>query len=281
MAEGNILTRHRIAAALLGLGIAGAAGAAPSAESWPRWQAHDPASEATMDHGAWDAFLKRHRKRDATLALDRVRYGAVSGADRAALETYIRGLENTAIDDYNRDEQFAFWLNLYNAVTMDLVLDVYPVDSIRDIGGGLFGGGGPWDKEVVTVAGTPLTLNDIEHRILRPIWDHPLIHYGVNCASVGCPNLLAYTGAEVHGQLRKNARAYVNSPRGVRFTDGRLVVSKLYTWYREDFGGSEAGVISHLRRYATPALSARLDAAGGIHGYAYDWALNDVRREEN
>lgn len=268
---------HRILAALLGFCLAGAVAAAPDAEPWPRWRAHDPTSEASIDHGAWTAFLQRYVTHDEALGLNRVRYGAVTDADRAALETYIRKLEDTAIGEYGRDEQFAFWLNLYNAVTVKLVLDAYPVNSIRDIGGGLFGRG-PWDDEVTSVAGTPLTLNDIEHRILRPIWNDPLVHYGVNCASVGCPNLLtrAYTAGNVRARLRENARAYVNSPRGVRFEDGKLVVSKIYRWYREDFGGSEAGVISHLRRYAEPALSARLDAAGGIDGYAYDWSLNDV-----
>lgn len=268
---------YRILAALAGLGLAGLAGAAPEAELWPRWQAHDPTSEAVIDHGAWNAFLSRYVTQDEALKLNRVRYRAVTDTDRAALDAYIRRLGATEIANYNRDEQFAFWLNLYNAVTTALVLDAYPVKSIRNVGGNLFGRG-PWDEEAVTVAGVALTLNDIEHRILRPVWNDPLVHYGVNCASVGCPNLLAraYTGADVHAQLRKNARAYVNSPRGVRFADGRLVVSKLYDWYREDFGGSEAGVISHLRRFAAPALSARLDAAGGIDAYSYDWSLNDA-----
>lgn len=267
---------HQILAAIIALCLAGAAGAAPEAEPWPRWQAHDPTSEAVIDHGAWKAFLARYVARDEALKLNRVRYGAVGEADRAALAAYIRRLGSVEIANHDRDEQFAFWLNLYNAVTVATVLNAYPVKSIREIGGGLFSRG-PWDEEAVVVDGVKLTLNDIEHRILRPIWDDPLVHYGVNCASVGCPNLLAYTGADVHRRLRENARAYVNSPRGVRFADGRPMVSKIYSWYREDFGGSEAGVISHLRRYAEPSLSARLDAAEGIADYAYDWTLNDAR----
>lgn len=267
---------NRMIATLAGLALAGAAAAAPEAEPWPRWQAHDPTSEATIDHGAWTEFLARYIEPDPALGLNRVRYGAVSEADRAALEAYIRRLEDVDIDAHNRDQQLAYWLNLYNAATVRLILEDYPVDSIRDLGG-LFSGG-PWDRKVVTVAGTQLTLNDIEHRILRPIWDTPLIHYGVNCASVGCPNLLesAYTGADVHDRLRANARAYVNSPRGVRIEDGRVTASRIYDWYRADFGGSEAGVISHLRRHAAPALSAGLDAAGGIDDYVYDWDLNDA-----
>ncbi|MES1942652.1 hypothetical protein PC39_00955 [Salinisphaera sp. PC39] len=267
---------NRLIATLAGLALAGAAAAAPEAEPWPRWKEHDPTSEATIDHGAWSEFLTRYIEPDPALDLNRLRYGAVSKADRAALAAYIRRLEAVDIDAHNRDQQLAYWLNLYNAATVRLILEDYPVDSIRDLGG-LFSSG-PWDRKVVTVAGTRLTLNDIEHRILRPIWDTPLIHYGVNCASVGCPNLLksAYTGAGVYRQLRDNARAYVNSPRGVRIEDGRVTASRIYDWYREDFGGSEAGVISHLRQYAAPALSARLDAAGEVDDYAYDWALNDA-----
>lgn len=268
---------HRLAAALLCLPLAGTAAAAPEAKLWERWQEHDPDSEATIDHTAWTAFLEDHIQRDPRLKLNRVRYDAVGQADYAALKAYIRELEKIEIGNYNRDEQFAFWLNLYNAVTVDLVLDAYPVDSIRDVGGGLFSKG-PWDDKVTTVSGVPLTLNDIEHRILRPIWNDPLVHYGVNCASVSCPNLLekAYTGENVYELLRENARDYVNSPRGVRIEGSRVVASKIYNWYREDFGGSEAGVISHLRQHAAPALSARLDAVDGIDAYEYDWKLNDA-----
>lgn len=266
----------RILALATGLGLALSAIAAPEADLWPRWQAHDAASEDTIDHSAWTAFLQQYVVRDEVLALNRIRYAAVSKADRTALRAYIQGLESVVIDDYNRDEQFAYWLNLYNAVTVELILKAYPVDSIRDLGG-LFSSG-PWDRKVATVMGETLTLNDIEHRILRPIWDDPLVHYGVNCASVGCPNLRdeAYTGTEVYAQLRDNASDYVNSPRGVTFRAGELRVSKIYNWYRTDFGGSESGVINHLRRHAAPALSARLDAAAAIDGYAYDWQLNDA-----
>ncbi|MDT0634790.1 DUF547 domain-containing protein [Spectribacter hydrogenoxidans] len=253
--------------------------AAPSADLWEHWTAHDENSTATIDHAAWSDFLRAHVVPDPALGLNRVRYGAVSPADRKALDTYIRRLENVAIADYSRPVQRAYWLNLYNAATVRLILEKYPVDSIRDIGGGLFGlGSNAWQQKLLTVDGKPLSLDDIEHRILRPIWGDGLTHYGVNCASVGCPNLRdsAYLGDRVNQQLRDNARAYVNSRRGARFDDGRLLVSKIYEWYQVDFGGSETGVISHLRRFAEPALSARLDAAEGIAGYRYDWSLNDA-----
>ncbi len=259
--------------------LASAAQAVPAADLWEHWTAHDENSTATIDHAAWSEFLGNHVVPDPSLGLNRVRYGAVSAADRETLDTYIRRLENVAIADYSRPVQRAYWLNLYNAATVRLILENYPLDSIRDIGGGLFGlGSNAWQRKLLTVDGKPLSLDDIEHRILRPIWDDGLTHYGVNCASVGCPNLRdnAYLGARVDKQLRDNARAYVNSPRGVRFDDGRLLVSKIYEWYQVDFGGSETGVISHLRRFAEPSLSARLDAADDIAGYRYDWSLNEA-----
>ena len=120
-------------------------------------------------------------------------------------------------------------------------------------------------------------LDDIEHRILRPIWRDPRIHYAVNCASIGCPNLRreAATAANSEAYLEAAARDYVNHPRGSRIENGRLVVSSIYEWFQEDFGGGDGGVISHLRNYADPGLSASLEQVGEISDHDYDWALND------
>jgi hypothetical protein len=175
----------------------------------------------------------------------------------------------------------AFWINLYNALTLQVVARRHPVDSIRDIdiSPGWFSDG-PWDAVLVSVEGEALTLNDIEHRILRPIWRDPRIHYAVNCASLGCPNLAQtpYRARQLEAQLERAARAFVNHPRGVKAEQGRVTASRIYDWYREDFGTSEAELLAHLRRYAAPGLAARLAAAGAIAGYAYDWNLNGLER---
>lgn len=254
---------------------------APSKNLWPRWQVHDPAATARIDHGAWDRFLARYLLVVPDGA-NRLRYAAVTAADRSRLQGYLDALAATRISRYARPEQFAFWVNLYNALTVAVVLDTYPVDSIRDISSGLFSVG-PWDDERLAVEGVALSLNDIEHRILRPIWDDPRIHYAVNCASIGCPDLQAqaFTAENAESRLEQGARTYINSPRGVRFEHDALHVSSLYNWFREDFGGSEAGVIRHLRRYADPALAQRLEKTATIAGYGYDWALNDVARITN
>ncbi len=273
-------TPRVIALVLAFLAMAGSAGAAPRSELWERWLANDPASTAAVDHRPWQALLDRYLVPSPD-GINRFAYGQVSGDDRIALQAYIDGLAGVAVGRLNRRQQLAYWINLYNAVTVKVVLDNYPVASIRDIdiSPGFFANG-PWGRKLVEVEGEPLSLDDIEHRILRPIWRDPRIHYAVNCAALGCPNLAAraYTAENTEALLDAGARAYVNHPRGARVDDGRLKVSSLYVWYREDFGGSDAGVIAHLRRYAAPPLARKLAGIETIAGRGYDWKLNDGRR---
>lgn len=252
--------------------------AAPKADLWPRWQAHDPASTATIDHGAWTALLSRYLRTDAHPF--RFAYGTVSPDDRKKLRDYLRRLQATKISGFARAEQMAYWINLYNAATIKLILDHYPVKSITkiNISPGLFSFG-PWDKKLLEVEGEALSLNDIEHRILRPIFDDPRIHYAVNCASIGCPNLQprAFESATLDAMLDAAAREFVNHPRGVSIDNGKLIVSSIYEWFASDFGGGDAAVIAHLRRYAEPPLAARLADISRIRDDRYDWALNDTR----
>ncbi len=250
--------------------------AAPSADLWPRWQKHDPAATQTLDHSSWDRLLETYIRPDGK-GLNRFPYGEVTAADKAALEDYIAMLSQTRISGFGRAEQMAYWINLYNALTVKVILDHYPVASIRDIdtSPGWFADG-PWGAELVTVEGEAITLDDIEHRILRPIWRDPRIHYAVNCASVGCPNLQerAFTGENAETLLEAGARAYINSPRGVWIEDGALQVSSIYAWFAEDFGDSDEAIIEHLKRYAEPPLTKSLERAKEIDGHDYDWGLN-------
>lgn len=261
-----------LAAALLG----SPAEAAPKAELWERWMAHDPASTAVIDHGWWDGFIETYVAAGAD-GVNRLPYSKITAIDRAGLAAYIGRLARLRISAYRRDEQFAYWVNLYNALTVKVVLDHYPVDSILDIGisPGLFAFG-PWGKKLVTVDGEDLSLDDIEHRILRPIWRDPRIHYAVNCAAIGCPNLArrAFTGENVEAMLTQAAGDYINHPRGAEVRDGRLYASSLYQWYRVDFGDSDAGVIQHLKRFANAELARRLETVSYIYDDDYDWALN-------
>lgn len=243
------------------------------------WQIHDPDSEILVDHEVWDTLLGRYLVTQADDGLARFDYGEVSDEDRDGLDDYVESLEQVTVSKLNRAEQKAFWINLYNAFTVKLVVRAYPVRSIRNIGGGVFSPG-PWaDKKYrVTVEGRKLTLDDIEHGILRPVFQDNLVHYGVNCASVGCPNLVAkaYTGEMVDQMLQDNAAAYIRSPRGIRKVDGRRVwVSSIYSWFQEDFGGNGAGVIVHLKEYGGAETARLLENVQRLGGHDYDWSLND------
>ena len=249
---------------------------APRADLWERWETHDPVSTAEINHEAWGRLLKEYLLTDSK-GVNRFDYGGVSASDRGALDRSIANLAALPIDAYNKSEQLAYWINLYNALTVKVVLAHYPVESIRDIdiSPGLFAFG-PWDKPLIAVAGEALTLNDIEHRILRPIWQDPRIHYAVNCASLGCPNLqkTPFTGKNFDALLDRAARGYVNSSHGVRPGKDGLIVSSIYVWFREDFGDSDEDVIAHLLRYAGPDLSAKIEQTPKLAGHAYDWSLN-------
>jgi hypothetical protein len=243
--------------------------AAPKAKLLdPALAQEDASSAVAIDHSAWSRFLESYVVAGSD-GINRVRYQSVSAGDRAALLNYISALEAVDVARLARREQIAFWINLYNAATVRLILDNEGVASIRKIAR-------PWDSPVVSVAGRQLTLNEIEHGVLRPIAQDPRIHYAVNCASIGCPNLTpaAFTGAELEAELDAAARAYVNHPRGVSVEGGKLIVSKIYGWYADDFGGTDAAVIAHARRFAGPALDEKLATIRAISGYRYDWSLN-------
>jgi hypothetical protein len=162
---------------------------APGSDPWPLWQRHDDTNRAVIDQAPWAGYLRRYVRAGGTGA-NLVAYAGVTPPDRAALTADIARLAGLTISTYSRGEQWAYWINLYNALTVSTVLAHLPVASITkiDISPGLFSSG-PWDAKLVAVEGTKLSLKDIEHRILRPIWRDPRTHYSVNCASLGCPNL--------------------------------------------------------------------------------------------
>jgi hypothetical protein len=251
--------------------------AATKADLWPRWQKHDPSSSQKIDHSAWDKFLGKYLVAPHPSGISRLRYGAVGPEDREALKNYLRNLQNVPISNYNRAEQKAYWINFYNALTVEVILSRYPVESIRDINisPGVFSRG-PWGAKLLLIERERVSLDDIEHRILRPIWKDSRIHYAVNCASLGCPNLqpVAYTSANTESLLEKGAREYINHPRGVTIKNGKLRVSSIYVWFQEDFGGSAEGLMEHWREYADGALASSLQSYSGGLDHDYDWRLN-------
>jgi hypothetical protein len=251
--------------------------AAPASELWQKWTRHDADSSQTIDHAIWQDLTDRFVSQGKD-GLNRFAYAKFEQSDMRQLQSYLTMLSNTAISAYNRSEQLAFWINLYNSVTIKVMLDNYPVQSIRDIKSGVFTAG-PWDKQLVTVETETLTLNDIEHRILRPIWQDARIHYVVNCASISCPNLQpkAFTGANTEAMLETAAIEFINHPRAVRVENNRLRVSSIYNWYKADFGETDSAVIDHLLRYAKPALASKLEGIDEIDYYIqYNWNINSL-----
>jgi hypothetical protein len=251
---------------------------APKAERWAFWDSRDAGSTLQIDHSEWDRFLGQYILSGED-GINRVPYSSVSDSDRQQLRQYIVSLEQLPIRRYSREQQLAYWINLYNALTVYVILQHYPVNSIRDIdiSPGFFADG-PWGKKLLTIEGQAVSLNDIEHRILRPLWQDPRLHYALNCASLGCPNLSAsaFHANTLDAMLDQGANAYVNHPRGVMLRNGKLYISSIYSWFRSDFGDSDTTVIDHLKRYAAPALQNTLSGIEHITGDDYNWSLNDA-----
>ena len=238
-----------------------------------------PISHAQTDlHAPWDAVLSEYLV-EVEDGVNRFDYAGLRAApaDRAALSAYIESLEAYPVSSLPDAERFAFWANLYNAVTVRLIVDEAPENSIRQIRPRPWSIG-PWGVKRVEVEGRDLSLDDIEHAILRVEFEAPLVHYAVNCASIGCPDLMgrAWRGETLEADLEDGARAYINHPRGVTATEDGLAVSRIYKWFEEDFGGSEEGVIAHLLIYADPDLAQTINSNPQIESYVYDWSLNRV-----
>jgi hypothetical protein len=225
---------------------------------------------------AWDGLLAKY-VRAGSDGLNRIDYAGwrANAPDMGALDNVVTAFAATRISSLPRSEQFCVWANLYNALTIQVVLSRYPVRSIRDIKSNPLALG-PWKDKRITVEGARLSLDDIEHNILRKNWREPRVHYAVNCASIGCPNLgrRGWRAESLDADLTAAARAFINSPRGVVVTRaGQIRVSSIYQWFKVDFGNNDAGVLAHLRQYAAAPLAAQLNGAR-IVGNDYDWSIN-------
>ncbi len=252
---------------------------APESSEIAGWDVSDETNTEQLEHGSWQEILDRYVHVDDS-GVNLFDYAAISAsaADTAKLAGYLEYLQGLDPLTYSRAEQMAYWINLYNALTVQVVLSEYPVDSIKEIHEGVIPNTGPWQDPHAEVNGRDLSLDDIEHGILRPLWRDKRIHYAVNCAAYGCPHLLAtaFTAYNTEELLEQGARDYVNNPRGVDFVDEDfIVISSIYQWYTEDFGNTEESVLAHLIDYADEDLAARLRGFEGSIDYEYDWSLNE------
>jgi hypothetical protein len=261
--------------------------AGPKSDLWDFWENSNSAesresSQTSIDHSTWQSFLNEYLVTNDPSGINLVRYEAIATQGSQGLNLlnqYIALLEAVDPRSLSKNEQFAYWVNLYNATTVRVIANAYPVKSIRKTGKGLFSFG-PWDDVVTQIAGKGVTLNDIEHRILRPFWKDSRIHFVVNCASIGCPNLhqTALTADNHQVILDQARRSFINHPRAVSVANGELHLSSIFDWYADDFGNSQSEVLEYLATYLnrerSDSILSVIQQPKADVKYSYDWSLN-------
>ena len=245
------------------------------AELDDRWATHDNSSTVFIDNELWQTLLDDYLVSDTESGVNLFDYEGLLDDDRQPLDDYVDMLVAQDPLKLNRLEQKSYWINLYNAATVRLILNNYPLKTITKLGESRTDFG-PWNDYAVTVNGIDLSLNDIEHRIIRPLYNDYRIHFAVNCASIGCPNLapVAFTGNELDQQLDAASREFLSHPRGLEITGDTLNLSKLFDWYAVDFGSNETEVIATLARHTDDETRNALTNFKGTTNYEYDWSLN-------
>jgi hypothetical protein len=210
-------------------------------------------------HEPWDKLLGQHVGTDG-----KVNYKGLKN-DKAKLDAYLLALQNNPPQDgWTRNETMAFWINAYNAFTVKMILDNYPLTSIMKLDGGK-----PWDKKWIKLGSKTYSLNNIENDILRPHYREARIHFAVNCAAKSCPPLLnkAWTADNLESNFDKQARAFVNNPKFNTISANRVKVSKIFEWYAADFGN----LIEFLNKFSTTRISPNAK----VEYVEYDWGLNE------
>lgn len=218
----------------------------------------DASPAAAPAHDAWDALLQKHVSKDGRVDYE----GFVK--NKKALQDYLDLLlENPPMDDWTQDERLAYLINAYNAFTVKLIVDNYPVKSIKDLHDGE-----PWDVKWIKMGRRTYSLNNIEHDLIRQLFDEPRIHFAVNCAALSCPPLLnrAWTAETLETYFEQQTKAFINNSRYNKVSAEQAQLSQIFNWYGEDFGNLHA----YVNRYA----KTKVNKGAKISFMEYDWALN-------
>lgn len=211
-----------------------------------------------FDHSPWDKLLKKHVSAEGN-----VNYQGFKN-DKEAFENYLSALsQNAPTDSWSRAEKLAYWINVYNAFTVKLIIDNYPLESIKDIKK-------PWDQEFFKIAGKPFNLNKVEHEILREMGE-PRIHFAINCASFSCPRLFneAFSADKLEDQLQKAAIGFVNDKKRNQISTDEVEISKIFRWFSKDFE-KEGDIIDFLNKYS----KVKINSKAKVRYKDYDWTLN-------
>lgn len=209
-------------------------------------------------HSAFNSLLSKYVTSSGT-----VNYAGFK-SQKSALDSYLKDLENNPVkSNWSRNEKMAYWINLYNAATIKLILDNYPTSSIKNINGGK-----PWDKRWIKSGSKTYTLNEIENAVLRPQFNDARIHFAVNCAAISCPRLMnkAFTASNLNSLLDENARWFINNSTFNSISAKKVEISKIFDWYKDDFGN----IINYLNKYATTEIKSNAK----VSYKEYEWKLN-------
>ena len=233
---------------------------------------YQPVSAAGFDHSRFDQVLKTYVNNQGL-----VDYNGIAGDQ--SFKMYMESLKSAQLDSMSRDGQLAFWINAYNAITIDKVIKWKPKKSAREtFVPGVWTSTKFFTTREHTVAGKSLSQDDIEHEILRKHFKDPRIHFAIICASSSCPRLprFAYTDENVQAKLEEETRKYVNSDRGTQIDSAKntLYLSKLFDWFSGDFESKAGSVLDFLKRYLNEKTLAFLEENPNIKYIHYDWSLN-------
>ncbi|MBJ6369657.1 DUF547 domain-containing protein [Snuella sedimenti] len=211
------------------------------------------------DHGLWNAFLQTYVSKEGL-----VNYKSIQ-SNPEHLNTYLNTITKTPPQSHwTKQETLAYWVNAYNAFTIKLIIDNYPLNSIKDIKN-------PWDKKFITIKNKTLSLNQIEHDILRNM-NEPRIHFAIVCASMSCPKLYneAYNAKNLEAQLNKAAKHFLNDTTKNKITKNKLELSKLFKWFSSDFK-QNGKLVDFLKQYSDIDISKKAK----ITYKDYNWNLNE------
>ncbi len=233
---------------------------------------HLPESNSNpIEHQLWDDLLRTHVDANGL-----VNYKGFI-ADSAKLNGYLDQLSNTIPNQekWSKEDQLAYWINAYNAFTIQLIIRHYPVESIKDIGGFIPRVNSPWDIEFIRIGDEYFDLNDIEHNIIRKRFDEPRIHFALVCAAASCPKLRneAYSSERLESQLEEQAFDFFNNPYKNEISTDRLTLSKLLSWYKADFLQNSSSIQAYVGQYTKVKVAP--DAKIGYMDYS--WNLNEQK----
>ena len=232
---------------------------------------NNQASDAVVDHEEFNQFLSQ-RILSLEDGVNRLHYREILKDNKDVLKPYLAQMAQIEVTNYNRKEQLAYWINLYNAIVINMVLQEYPIKTIKDVKS-------PWRSKQITVENHALSLDNIEHGIIRAVFQDFRIHFAINSAAYGSGVLrqTVYTGDNLERNLEQVTKEFLSHDRGLSITGKRVQVSTIFKWYRDDFGDSDAGILALIKRYTSDAKRTQLGNRKIVRfNYKFDWQLNDI-----